>query len=74
MIDRSVLKDPNKDFDFFNDFTNSFNWLHALPQTDERDKAIEILKSRHDEWLIEWNKPKPLNKKTNASKNWKWNK
>lgn len=45
MIQRVILTNPEraKDFDHFNDYTNTWNWLMGLPQTKQRNHAIKAL-------------------------------
>lgn len=62
MIVRDVLNDPEQQFDFFNDYKDTINWLSRMiivgddQETDQAFDAIRILKRRYAEWHIEWMK------------------
>ena len=56
MIDRQVLHNPNKDFDFFNDFKDTRSWLKKMSVLEIKMEkkfvrtAIDVLESRYEDY------------------------
>ena len=53
MIVRAILTNPEiaSNFDFFNDFKNTENWLMRLPESPERNEALDRLRVEYAKWL-----------------------
>jgi len=54
MINRHILQMPSlaEGFDFFNDYSDTLNWLQSLPsETPGRTIAIDKLKANYEVWL-----------------------
>ena len=50
MIVRAILNDPEKickNFDYFNDYKDTMQWLKNLSNSEEKITAIFILSSSH---------------------------
>jgi hypothetical protein len=61
MIDRSILDDPERPFDFFNDYQNTRWWLEGMKEREpeKATAAIRRLEERFAEyqvWRLEQNK------------------
>lgn len=55
MIDREIIRNPDKPFDFFNDYEDTSYWLYKLETgklNPDASRVSEILERR----LVEYNK------------------
>lgn len=78
MIVREILKDPEMDFDFFNDFQDTSRWLMGLhlcdaitvPDHDIRRaaEATIVLRRRYKEWEKNFNFAENYGKTGKASR------